>query len=160
MTFRPLIPILCFMALLANGCISIHGRFNGLTSYYKISKKECGDLFCAGGSALGSNADSCVIKLTNGKAVKAYLADFSKSVVYIWAPECHGSSCPNINWLRQKCESEHLKLLIVSGYFDCHKTLIFFDKAHPVTGIDTRYYKTDFTDGYLRKFLSDLTDIK
>jgi hypothetical protein len=34
------------------------------------------------------------------------------------------------------------------------------DKTHPVTGIDTKYYKSDFTDVYTRKFLFDLTGIK
>ena len=44
--------------------------------------------------------------------------------------------------------------------YDCEQIAIFFDKKQPVIGIDTRYYKTNFTDRYLKKFMFDLTGIK
>ncbi len=78
----------------------------------------------------------------------------------MWDPGCRGAYCPNINWIRQKCKSENLNLIIVMEYFDCKQIDNFFDKKHPVIGIDTRYYKTNFTEAYRRKFLFDLTGIK
>ena len=164
MTFRPIILVLCFLALFVSGCKMkvniIKVKIRGVTSYYKNSKKECGESFCNEGSALGSTSDSCIIKLANGKEVKAYLEGLGKSVVYIWAPYCHGKLCLPINLIRQKCESENLKLVVVMEDYDCRLVALSFDKNHPVIGIDTRYYKTDFTDGYRRKFLFDLTGIK
>jgi hypothetical protein len=157
MAFKQIFIGLCLMAL--SSCV-IKINMWGLNSNYKASKKECGELFCKEGSELGSNKDSCVIKISNGKVVKTYLSQFGKSVVYLWNAECHGAFCLSLDVARKKCEAQNSQLIVVSEFFDCHKTVLFFDKKQPLICIDPHYYKSDFTSGYLPKFLFDLTGIK
>jgi hypothetical protein len=154
-----LLLVLCSL-LSFTGCISIKGNFQGLTSDYKKARKECGELFFSVESGLDSRKDSSVIKVLNGIQVKNNLKGLSRIVLYIWSPHCHSKYCPNINLLREKCDSQKIKLVIVSEYFDCSKIAIFFDKNQPLIGIDSRYYKTDFKNGYLPKFMFDLTGVK
>ena len=95
------------------------------------------------------------IELINGKTPKRCLE--SKSLVYIWKPNCHGKFCYSLNIILEICNEKEIELYIVAEYYDAEKLSLGYKIDKNIFGTDTRYYKSNRTKVYLSKFLNDLS---
>lgn len=140
---------------------SCAGDFRGLYSYYSKSKKENPNLFynlvksdsvC---KLTKENANSKVI-IINGKDLKKCLKNDSRSMIYIWSPNCHSSLCLSLDIIQSVCNSKNISLYIVAEYYENKKMQEDWKIDKPIFGIDIKYYKTSLTDKYTSRFLIDI----
>ena len=143
---------------------SFNGSFGGLVSCYKKTNSANPDLI----SAVSDNVNLCELSISdtpkvysiNGLRLRDCLNDYNKSIVYIWQPNCSGSFCVSLELVQLFCNTNEIELFIVADYYDNKKMNIVYDIDHPIFGIDVKYYKSNFTSKYRRKFVNDLTNIK
>ncbi len=150
------ISLLFFLSLSGCGLISIKGSFKGLTSNFNNSKKDCAQLMCYYNDTLNVE---CKLRIVNGLQLKQSVSKTEKAVVYIWSSSCKSQYCPSPAYLKSKSDTLNITLFIVSEFYDCN----IYQTIEPdmnYYGIDTKYYKTNFTSSYLKKFLFDLTGVK
>lgn len=142
------------------GLITINGSFEGLYSYYKSTKTKCPNLFIHYNDSvvnynLSNNNDSQIV-LINGIELNKCLNNFNNSVVYIWAPNCRSKFCPSLEILQKKCNNKQIKLFIVAETFAVNMLKQKHYSVKTLFGINTKYYKTNLTSKYRKKFIKDL----
>jgi hypothetical protein len=132
----------------------------GLVSKYKKTDKEYPGLLVK----TNPNEPICNLTITetpkvyiiNGLQLKNCLKNYQKAIVYIWDPHCTSEQCVSPTLLQQYCNEENTELFVVAEYYDGNELTQFYDVKHPILGIDTEYYKSNFTDRYTRLFKEDL----
>jgi hypothetical protein len=142
---------------------SIEGTSQGLTSYYKKTRKNNPELFYQqSGSGLCEmkHNDSSKIAIINGIQLKNCITKCEKSIVYIWNPKCHSRFCYSLDALQRKCDVQGIELFVVAEYYDAEKMKFKYIIERPIFGINTKYYKSNFTSRYLSNFINDLTGVK
>lgn len=152
--------ILLFSFITFSSC-SISGNFGGLFSYYKRTNKQSPNLiqktteisdFCD----VNTNAKATVLMI-NDIQLKECLNSKEESIIFIWSPNCQGSYCYSLNAIQEKCNLKNIELFVVADYYDYSKMKESYNLAHPILGIDTKYYKTNLTNKYMSKFYLGLT---
>jgi len=152
-----------FLSLLLSSCalISINGSFQGLYGYYEKANKQCPALFVHTGNSLEycntKPEDSTKIIIRNGTELKKCIEGFDKVVVYLWSPKCKGKFCPALDLLQKRCDEKNIALFIVAEYYDAKLMQKKYHINRFITGIDTKYYRTNRTSKYLLHFIDDLT---
>lgn len=141
------------------GLVAINGTFQGLTSYYKTVRKQNPELFVQATDRKVYNNPlfSSKIVIANGLTLSDQLKYMDSAVVYMWQLKCSSRVCFSPELFQQRCKRAGLTLFVVAEYYDSTILSRKFDLEYPITGIDTRYYRTNFTSKYTRKFLHDLT---
>lgn len=152
--------VMCLLFSTAS-CISIKApEIVGFVSKYKKTDKEYPGLLVK----TNPNEPICNIAITdtpkvyivNGLQLKDCLKDYKKAIVYMWAPHCTSEQCVSPTLLQQYCNEQDTELFVVAEYYDGNELTQFYDVKHPILGIDTEYYKSNFTDRYTRLFKEDL----
>lgn len=148
---------------LLNSC-AFKGSFGGLVSCYKKTNKEAPSLI----KPLPKEASLCdynysdslkVIK-TNALKLKKCLQEEEKAFVYSWNINCSSELCFDLELLQAACHKKGYSLFIVAQYYDTEGMLKNHELQFPIIGIDTKYYKSNFTDKYLKRFKRELTGEK
>ena len=155
------VKILLFVILLMFCSCTFNGTFQGLFSYYNVTKKESEIQFIHLNEIKEYHHfdfDSAKVIVTNGVALKSHLKKYENSLVYIWSPRCKSKYCYPLNILQDVCNQEDIKLFVVAEYYDSYYMSRYYDLEHSLRGIDVKYYKTNLTSGYLSKFIVDLTN--
>ena len=156
-----LLTISTILAFSTSCLIQINGSFQGLVSYYDETKtagkvnfipiKQSHE-YCS-----IENLDS-TIYIMNGNDLQKCIQSYNKTLVYIWSPNCSGKACYALDLLQHHCDKNDLELFVVAEYYDTKKMSISYNIEHPIVGIDTEHYQTNFTSKYLPKFYEDLTN--
>lgn len=148
---------LLLLPLLA-GC-TINGSFQGLRSYYPKSLKEKPDLFVhsEGSSAFCEDPPLYRHKVAviNASELRSCIKE-PLNIIYLWQPNCSGSACISLNASQHIADSVGADLFVVAQYYDVDMMDLNHAIRHPILGIDTEYYGSDWTDKYLNAFLEDL----
>ncbi len=157
--------VLVIYFCIANSCglIKVNGTLQGLTSYYVQSKKICPELFDwsietnMGQNLLIDTFRVNKLMIGNGNDVKQHITKYQHAIVYIWSPKCKSKYCESLDLLQQKCSKASVELVVVAEYYDCSRMLHSNKLKRPIVGIDTKYYQSNFTRTYIKRFLKDLT---
>ncbi|TVR88780.1 MAG: hypothetical protein EA411_04085 [Saprospirales bacterium] len=99
-----------------------------------------------------------IVYRIRGGELKDCLKGSAKSVVYFWSPNCSAPVCIPPNFAQEFSSRHGVDLFIVANYYDYSEMAVDFDLERPIFGVDTEYYRTNFTDRYLRRFKADLFD--
>lgn len=143
--------------LILNSC-KINGSFQGLYSYYKVTKKTNPELFVTDGIHCElKNVGIPKVYLTNGFQLKKCINTAEYAVVYLWSPKCTSIQCIPLEIIASKCKNEQIQLSIVAQYYDADTMSKTYNIEEPIFGIDTKYYRSNLTPIYLKKFIADLT---
>lgn len=153
-----LLKILMLTLCIGLSSCKINGTFQGLYSYYKKTAKVNPNLFINDNNAMCEvTADSRKIILRTGQSLKNCIKDYGKTVVFLWGPKCKSRICPSLDILQRRCKEKGLELFIVAEYYDNPLMTKEYDIERPISGIDTKYYRTNLTSKYTARFFSDLT---
>ncbi len=146
--------------LLSTSC-QIRGSFKGLTSNREeLERTKPNIIESISYNCESSNNKKSKIYIVNGHDLKFCISDYSKVLIYLWKPNCRSKACLDLELLQNLCDSINIELFIVAEYFDLHKMNTKYLIERPIFGIDTYFYKTNFTKYYVSKFLTDLTGKK
>ena len=139
-------------------CIKV--SFKGLYSYYNVANKEkptiffkTNDLNLICSKKKDSNYKVLII---NGSSLKQCIKENTKSIIYMWSPNCHSKNCIPLQLIQKHCEENNYKLYVVSEYYDSDKMDYEYGLSNSLYAIDTEFYKTDLTTKYLDKFFKDI----
>lgn len=144
------------------GLVTINGTTQGLTSYYKKSKKTCGELFASPGinQQVCDTTHTNKLVIGNGKTLRQCITGQPKTLVYLWSPKCKSKYCVSLDLLQQQCHADSVALIVVAEYYDCRLMQRTYQLKHPIVGIDIKHYKSNLTSTYIQRFLCDLTQVK
>jgi len=149
-------PVLLLLPFLA-GC-TINGSFQGLKSNYPKAVKEKPELFIHS----DGSSDFCANPpLYRNKVAVIKAAELKNcmteplNIVYMWDPKCPGSACISLNASQHTADSIGADLFVVAQYYDVEMMDLNHAIKHPILGIDTEHYRSDWTDKYLNAFLED-----
>lgn len=152
--------IYSFAAFLLTSC-AIKGNFKGLYSYYNQTSKNNPELFYFPSEKENLceisliNSPSKII-ITNGLELKKCI-DFNKNyLLYLWGPFCHSDVCLPLEFIQSYCDEKNIELIIVAEYFDWEEMNVNYKIKKPIYGIDTKYYETNLTNKYTKKFFYDM----
>ncbi len=152
------------LALFAFSSCTIRGNFRGLYSFYAKTKATNPELLLKPppGSSICEiiNTDTPKVYVINGSSLKECLKSRDKAIVYVWSSRCQSELCYSLNLVQQKCDAKGVELFIVAEYYDDELMRFKYRIEHPILGIDTEYYKTNFTSRYMSRFLHDLASIQ
>ncbi len=150
--------LLLAVTLLIVSC-KIDGTLQGLVSYYNRTENE-GKVKYA---HLNSEAicsvkmDSATVLVANGKQLKSCLNHYEKAIVYLWGVKCSSSKCYPLSLVQEKCRQKGIELFVVASYYDTeYMSINYGELDHPIIGVDVKHYKTNFTQKYQSRFLTDL----
>lgn len=139
---------------------SIQGTLQGLVSYYKKTKKENPQLLyhLKGGEDICNYTSNAINKVvvTNGKTIRNCINNHSKSIIYFWSPKCKSRTCYPLEAVQAACTKAKIQLFIIAEYYDVQLMSKNYELEKPIVGIDTKYYKTNFTNKYVSKFFRDI----
>lgn len=143
-------------------CCSIKGTLKGLHSNFNQTKTVNPGLFIYPDKEVCSllNNNEKKVYIVNGTQIKDCIMGSEKSVIYVWAPNCKSSLCLTLKTVCQKSKTLDVKLFIVAEYYDNEMMILNHDISAPLFAIDTKYYKTEMTTKYLKRFLMDIDSIK
>lgn len=150
------------LVLLACNSCSIQGNVRGLYSDYAKTKTSNPELLVKfPGSSICEirNSDTPKVYVINASALKECLKSRDKAIVYIWSSRCPSKFCYSLNLVQQRCDAKGVELFIVAEYYDDELMSFKYRIDHPILGIDTEYYKTNFTSKYMSRFLMDLASV-
>ena len=162
---KKLIFIFClYLTINSCGLIAINGSFNGMYSYYKKTKNEKPNLFVNYNDTTlkynsKQNNDSTIVLIT-GIELNKLLKTVNNAVVYMWSPNCKSRFCPSLDILKRKCNEKQIELFVVAETFDINMLEQKHKTVKTLYGINTQYYKTNFTAWYRPKFIKDLQEAK
>ena len=149
-----------FIFVILTSC-SIHGSFQGLFGYYHKTKKSGLEMVkLREGEVCAPSNDSAKVVIMNGLQLGNCLMSKEKSLIYIWAPNCHGRHCYSLDHLQKLCNNKHVELYVVAEYYDYTKMNSDHYAENKIIGIDTKYYRTNLTEKYLEYFIKDLLNGK
>jgi hypothetical protein len=142
--------------------ISTNVTFQGLYSYYKKTKTEKPDLFAqykysAKNDELNKINDSTIVLIT-GLELNKLLKTVKNAVVYMWSPNCKSRFCPSLDILQRKCNEKQIELFVVAETFDINMLEQKHKTVKTLYGINTQYYKTNFTAWYRPRFIKDMQE--
>ncbi|AWA29052.1 hypothetical protein HYN48_02535 [Flavobacterium magnum] len=93
----------------------------------------------------------------NGKALRAELQKYPKSLVYVFTNGCGAESCKPLMTYDNYARKNNIKLfLVMNGYGNLDYTLAV-PHPEPLYAIDNDYYNCTFRGTYTRHFENDLT---
>ena len=101
-------------------------------------------------------AEHSPVYLVNGLQIQQCLKNYDDAIVYIWDAHCTSKRCYSPGLLQRFCNTKNVELFVVAEYFDGEELTQFYEIEHPLYGIDTEYYKTNFIEKYVGKFEADL----
>lgn len=145
------------LLLILGGCISV-GKLKGLYGYQEETERDFPGLLHP------PTADVCTLKASekpevvviNGSQLKPCLEQIPLAMVYIWDPLCAGSYCYPPEAVQRFCNKRNITLFVVAEFYEGAKMNEIMFLKKPVFGIDSRYYKTNRAQKYIRGFLEDL----
>lgn len=148
---------LLLLPLLA-GC-TINGSFQGLRSYYPKSFKEKPELFVHSAGATAFCEDPLhyqnKVAIINASELRSCMTE-PINIIYLWQPNCTGSACISLNASQHIADSVGADLFVIAKYYDVEMMDLNHAIRHPILGINTKFYGSDWTDRYLKAFLEDL----
>jgi hypothetical protein len=134
----------------------------GLFSSYKRTRTANPDLLVkpAVDASICNVTYSDKVIITNGKKIKECILATNKAAIYIWRPKCKGKYCYSLDAIQAKCNANNIELFIVAEYYDHKEMEKEYVLKRPLFGIDTKYYRTNLTPKYLKKFKFDVASQK
>lgn len=154
------LPVLLFSLLCS---CTINGNLQGLFSYYNKTEKSLPGLLCkpAPGTSICGIRNSGVprVYVIHAGALKDCLKSSRKAIIYIWSSRCRSVLCYSLNLVQERCNAKGIELFIVAEYYDDEFMNFNYNIEHPILGIDTKYYRTNFTSRYIFRFLNELASV-
>lgn len=152
--------VVLIQCLFLTSC-QISVKFKGHTSYRReiepyIDKMVSDEPFSCSMEYSKNNR----LTIINGLMLKECIQSEDAVLVYLWSPLCRSSKCLDLNTLQNICDKNNTTLYIVAEYYDLKKMYKKYRISKPIIGIDTKYYKTNFTSKYLKYFFTDLIENK
>jgi hypothetical protein len=132
------------------------------SSYYNESFSEAPSLFVHGVAEicnLEKRSDERVY-ITNGQALVRCISKEGQSLVYLWKPNCYSSKCVSPEIIQAYCDKYNVSLYVVAQYYDVKAMLKPIAVEKPIFGLDTKYYKSNIQEQYLKRFYRDITKEK
>jgi len=150
--------LISFISVLLYGCIITRtpGFYTGYNSLNENDKENI--VFINNDSSICKLNDHDKIFAVTGKQLRECLKNNDTSIVYIWAPDCHGQSCILVSACQQYCSSKNYKLYVVAEYYSIKKMQLQNVCDFPMLIANQRYYKKEYVDKLYRQFNKDLTD--
>lgn len=152
-----MIKIYFFVLIIFISSCQISGSLGGLVGYQKKLTKSNSVVLEYQENICIKNYKPSTVFVVNGQALKKCLSEYEESLIYIWKPNCSSDSCIPLTSIERIADSLNVKLFIVSEYYDEDKMKIDYNIKTPILGIDCQYYKSSFTQKYLKSFLQDVT---
>lgn len=148
-----------YLAILILSSCTINGNFQGLRSYYKDTKEKNPNLFVhldAEESLCGENEKfNNKVVIISADDLKPCLVN-EYSVLYIWGAKCRGGVCKPLNASQHLADSANVELFIIAEYYDSVLMDLNYSIKNPILGIDTKYYRSNWTNKYVSSFFYDL----
>lgn len=143
------------ISLAISSCISIDG-FN--MGYKKLNDQEKKDIkFIPLDSAIDSYANSKKILSINGKQLKEHIRNNDTSIVYLWGPNCHSSSCIMLFAFENFCSERNYNLYILAEYYDIDQIKAQSSNLEfPVLIANHKYYNHRYANKVRKLFVDDL----
>lgn len=151
--------LLC-LSITSCGVITINGTFQGLYSYYKTTNNSNPELFEFYTDNIKSYKQNKTNKvlIINDIHLAKEIKSTPKVLVYKWSPKCKSQFCPSLNLLQQNCEAKGIELYIVAEYYDVAMMQKNYIIKRQLLAIDTKYYKSNLTGIYTKRFYNQLTN--
>lgn len=159
------IVLLVAILMIVNACqISLNGPSirQGIFSYYKETYKECPDLFSIRSEPLciDKNRENSKVLLINGHELRKCVNLEHIALIYLWRPNCKSINCISLDQMQLVCSANKIKLFIIATYFDLDAMKKNYNISEPLMAINPEYYKTNFQNRYISKFIFDLVGVK
>lgn len=141
---------------LLQGCIitDTPGFYSG---YKRLGDKQKEQVyFVPTETAFQPSAIPVKIYAVNGDQLRHQLKQQDSTVVYMWSPGCHADVCIAPNTFAQLCTGKGYKAVIVTEYYDFGKLSHVEPEFLPVYSVNHKYYKTDYCNAYIKRFVKDL----
>ncbi|WP_196885658.1 hypothetical protein [Aureivirga sp. CE67] len=153
--------LITILILSLSSC-KFYGPFQGLYSYQEKVEIENPNLIQFPKSAICEleNKETPVIYKIHGEELKSCLNNYDKSIIYLWSPNCTSDVCIPLDLAQDYCDQNNIELFVVAEYYDAKKMKENYTIERPIFSIDTKFYKTDLTNKYLRAFFEDVTNQK
>ncbi len=140
-----------------NSCIVI--KFPSSAKYEKLdSASKAKVIFNDEQCCSKKNQD--LVYTVNASQLKTCLNQHPKSIVYMWAPHCHGDHCVPLSMFVNTCLQKGYHPIIVAEYLEFPTIENMNNTEYPVFTMDHRFYKQEKTTKCIDPFTLELTGQK
>ncbi|HPI54367.1 MAG TPA: hypothetical protein PLU10_06710 [Chitinophagaceae bacterium] len=145
-------------ALLFTSCISIHFSTPSSQAYNKLTESQKASIqFDAPNFCEAKNEDK--LYAVNAAQVKQCLKNYEKSIMYFWAPHCHGDHCVPLSFFVNACREKGYHPIIVVEYLAYPEVIEMNNSDVPIFMMDHRYYQVSKTQQCRKPFFDELTHL-
>lgn len=140
-------------------CISIKFKTPASSRYDKLTSSEQAKVIFNDAQCCSKKNENLVYAV-NAAQVKKCLSEHEKSVVYIWAPHCHGLHCLPLSTFVNACLQKGYHPIIVAEYAAIEDIENMNNTDYKVYTMDHRFYQKKKTTKCLKPFQYELTGQK
>jgi hypothetical protein len=145
-----------WFSLLLQGCViaSAPGFHSG---YKKLPTTEQEKIrFIPANQAIPAASGRLIYAVNAGSLLNAMQPNDS-TLVYVWAPHCHGSNCASLQSVQDVCRQKGYQLFVVAEYFaDMAQINLQPTLNQPLLAINHQVYKSDYCPRYTNLFEAEL----
>ncbi|MDO7846808.1 hypothetical protein Q5H92_10605 [Hymenobacter sp. M29] len=153
---RLLLCSLLSLALLLPGCVITHspGFHSG---YRRLPAAEQEKIrFLPAHAPWPATADGYLYAVTAQSLLQA-LPVGETTLVYLWAPHCHGRGCASLQGVEADCRRQGYRFQAVAEYYaDLAQIKLQPPLQRPLLAINHPYYRSDYCQKYARLFQAEL----
>ena len=153
--------LVLFLAVITSfaSCISIQFKTPASYRYDKLSPTDQAKVIFNEAQCC-SKKNEHLVYAVNAAQVKQCLREHDKSVVYRWAPHCHGVHCLPLSTFVNACLQKGYHPIIVAEYTAIEDIENMNNTDYTVYTMDHRYYQKKKTTKCLKPFQFELTGQK
>ena len=143
-------------ALLAQGC-AITNSPGFHSGYKKLPATEREKIrFIPANQAIPAAGGRLIYAVNAGSLLNA-MQPSDSTLVYVWAPHCHGNNCASIQSVQDICHQKGYQLYVVAEYFaDMEQINLQPTLDKPLLAINYPVYKSDYCPKYTSLFEAEL----
>ncbi|MBO2007947.1 hypothetical protein [Hymenobacter negativus] len=102
-------------------------------------------------------ANGRLIYAVNARSLLNAMPPGDSTLVYVWAPHCHGSNCASLQSVQDICRHKGYQLYVVAEYFaDMAQIKLQPTLDKPLLAINYPVYKSDYCPKYTSLFETEL----
>jgi hypothetical protein len=151
----PLSPLLSWALLLPSCVITRSPGFH--SGYRRLPAQEQEKIrFLPTDAPLPTAADGHLYAVTAQGLLHA-LPPGGTTLVYLWAPHCHGRACASLQSVEDVCRRKGYRFQAVAEYYaDMTQIKLQAPLQRPLVAINHPHYRSDYCQTYARRFQDDL----
>jgi hypothetical protein len=143
-------------ALLTQGC-AITNSPGFHSGYKKLPAAEREKIRFVPANQSIPAANGRLIYAVNARSLLDAMQPGDSTLVYVWAPHCHGNNCASIQSVQEICHQKGYQLYVVAEYFaDMEQINLQPTLDKPLLAINHQIYKTDYCPKYTSLFEAEL----